>query len=114
MENKYARPAVRGRAAIVSTPTAHNEQQLLRRGQAAPPGYEKPQSGLRPLCGFSPPQFLCAGIATQFLHRAQKTSVALLLSDIKTGVIWLPISVVALLKPDYIGSKTRSQEELVQ
>jgi len=37
-------------------------------------GYEKTQSGLRPLCVFSPPHFLCAGIASQFLYRAQKTS----------------------------------------
>jgi hypothetical protein len=37
-------------------------------------GYEKPQSGLRPLCGFSPPHFLCAKIALQFSIRAQKTS----------------------------------------
>ena len=45
---------------------------------ASPPyggsGYEKTQSGLRPLCVFSPQHFLCAGIASQFLYRAQKTS----------------------------------------
>jgi len=37
-------------------------------------GYEKTQSGLRPLCVFSTPHFLCAGITSQFLYRAQKTS----------------------------------------
>jgi len=53
--------------------TAHN-----RTVCASPPyggsGYAKMQSGLRPLCVFSPPHFLCAGIASQFLYRAQKTS----------------------------------------
>jgi hypothetical protein len=37
-------------------------------------GLRKTVFGLRPLHGFSPPHFLCAGIASQFLHRAQKTS----------------------------------------
>jgi hypothetical protein len=45
---------------------------------ASPPyggsGYVKMQSGLRPLCIFTPPHFLCAGIASQFFYRAQKTS----------------------------------------
>ena len=53
--------------------TAHNRSVC-----ASPPfggsGYKKTQSGLRPLCVFSPPHFLCAGIAPQFLYRAQKTS----------------------------------------
>jgi hypothetical protein len=45
---------------------------VLRRFRGS--GYEKTQSGLRSLCVFSPPHFLCAGIASQFLYRAQKTS----------------------------------------
>jgi len=28
-------------------------------------GYAKPQSGLCPLCGFSPPHFAVVGLATQ-------------------------------------------------
>jgi len=40
-------------------------------------GYAKPQSGLRPLCGFSPPHFAAAGLATQALLRSRKTSVTL-------------------------------------
>jgi len=36
------------------------------------------------LCVFSPPHFLCAGIASQFLYRAQKTShTAGTLNDIR-------------------------------
>jgi len=53
--------------------TAHNRSVC-----ASPPyggsGYAKMQSGLRPLCIFAPPHFLCAGIASQFLYRAQKTT----------------------------------------
>ena len=53
--------------------TSHNRSVC-----ASPPfggsGYEKTQSGLRPLSVFSPPHFLCAGIASQFLYRAKKTS----------------------------------------
>jgi hypothetical protein len=45
---------------------------------ASPPvggsGYEKPQSGLRPLCGFSPPHFVGSANATHLLIRAAKTS----------------------------------------
>jgi hypothetical protein len=42
---------------------------------------------LRPLCDFSPPHFLCAGIASQFLYRAQKTSyTAGTLCDMGLGV----------------------------
>jgi hypothetical protein len=37
-------------------------------------GSAKRQSGLRPLWRFAPPHFLCAGIASQFLYRAQKPS----------------------------------------
>jgi hypothetical protein len=51
-------------------------------------GYEKTQSGLRPLCAFSSPHFLCAGIASQFLYRAQKTShTAGALSAISFGLV---------------------------
>jgi hypothetical protein len=46
----------------------------MRFGAFGGSGYEKPQSGLRPLCGFFPPHFLCAKTASQFLYRAQKTS----------------------------------------
>jgi len=38
----------------------------LTNGNCTPPfgrlGYTKPQSGLRPLCGFSPPHFAVAGL----------------------------------------------------
>jgi hypothetical protein len=37
-------------------PTAHNRT-VYASGAVAPSGYEKPQSALRPLCGFSPPHF---------------------------------------------------------
>jgi hypothetical protein len=37
---------------VVGAVTPHNEQQLLRRGRAAPTGYEKPQSGLCPFVRF--------------------------------------------------------------
>jgi hypothetical protein len=53
--------------------TAHN-----RTVYASPPvggsGYEKPQSALRPLWGFSPPHFASPGLAMQALIRAGKTS----------------------------------------
>jgi hypothetical protein len=67
--------------------TAHN-----RTVYASPPcgglGYEKTQSGLRPLCVFSPPHFMCAGIASQFLYRAQKTShTARTLGEIEAKVL---------------------------
>jgi len=38
-------------------------------------GYAKPQSGLRPLCGFAPPHFAVAGLAAQALICNRKTSV---------------------------------------
>jgi len=37
-------------------------------------GLRKNAVGLAPFVRFSPPHFLCAGIASQFLYRAQKTS----------------------------------------
>jgi len=46
---------------------------MLRRLTAAR-ATKKRSRGFAPLCVFSPPHFLCAGIATQFLYRAQKTS----------------------------------------
>jgi len=55
--------------------TAHN-----RSVTASPPyggsGYEKPQSGLRPLCVFSPPQFfVCEKLLRSFLIANKKPSV---------------------------------------
>jgi hypothetical protein len=41
---------------------------------AAARATKKPSRGSAPLWVFSPPHFLCAGIASQFLYRAQKTS----------------------------------------
>jgi hypothetical protein len=72
--------------------TPHNEQQLLRRGRCRAYGLRKTAvAGCKQpsLCGFSPPHFLCAGIASQFLHRAQKTSVALLLCAIGVQGIFI-------------------------
>jgi hypothetical protein len=37
-------------------------------------GLQKTAVGLRPLCGFSPPQFVGPGNATHFLIRAAKPS----------------------------------------
>jgi hypothetical protein len=76
-------PRVRARRFVAAFLLRITNSNCFGADGAAPTGYEKPQSGLRPLCGFSPPHFLCAGIATQFLHRAQKTSVALLLCEIE-------------------------------
>jgi hypothetical protein len=54
-------------------PTAHN-----RTVYASPPvggsGYEKPQSGLRPLCGFSPPHFCGCWNASRSFIATAKTS----------------------------------------
>ena len=51
----------------------------LTNGNCSPPmggsGYAKPQSGLHPLCGFTPPHFAVAGLAAQALIRNHKTSV---------------------------------------
>jgi len=41
------------------------------------------------LCVFSPPHFLCAGIASQFPYRAQKTShTAKTLCAIRPKIVW--------------------------
>ena len=80
---------------------------------ASPPvggsGYEKTQSGLRPLCVFSPPHFLCAGIAlgsavslaadaridNRIMFTVGKAAAALgLLGEYKM-VIGIPLSVSA-------------------
>jgi len=56
-----------------------NAQLHLTNGNCSPPmggsGYAKPQSAQAPLCVFSPPHFAVAGLATQALIRAGKTSV---------------------------------------
>jgi len=48
-------------------------------GNCSPPirrfGFRKTAVGLRPLCGFTPPHFAVAGLATQALLRNRKTSV---------------------------------------
>jgi len=48
-------------------------------------GSKKPQSGLRPLCGFSPPHFASPGLASQALIRAGKTSVT---CNVKRHACW--------------------------
>jgi len=51
----------------------------ITNGNCSPPmggsGYAKPQSGLRPLCVFSPPHFAVAVLVSQALIRNRKTSV---------------------------------------
>jgi hypothetical protein len=53
--------------------TAHNRT-VYASGAVAPSGYEKPQSGLRPLCGFSPPHFCGCWNAPHSFIATAKTS----------------------------------------
>jgi len=54
------------------------QKRRLTNGNCTPPEaarLQKTAVGLCPLCGFSPPHFAVAGLATQALIRNRKTSV---------------------------------------
>jgi hypothetical protein len=66
--------AVRGvRQLVVGQKTSPNRT-VYASGAVAPSGYEKPQSGLRPLCVFSPPHFCGCGKPTVSFIATAKTS----------------------------------------
>jgi hypothetical protein len=60
-------------------------------------GYEKPQSGLRPLCGFSPPHFFgCWNASRSFIATAKTSHTAGTLGE-------MPIKYTQVYKKVYKG-----------
>jgi hypothetical protein len=66
--------------------TAHNRT-VYASGAVAPSGSEKPQSGLRPLYGFSPPHFCgCWKPTVSFIATAKMSYTAGTLCEIKPEI----------------------------
>ena len=63
----------------IKVKTGKHEKRHLTNGNCSPPfggsGSKKLQSAQAPLCSFSPPHFVVAGLAAQALIRNRKTSV---------------------------------------
>jgi hypothetical protein len=63
--------------------TAYNRT-VYASGAVAPSGYKKPQSALRPLCGFSPPHFCgCWKPSVSFIATAKTSYTAGTLCEIQ-------------------------------